>query len=217
MTKEKMTIHQALCELKILDKRINTLMLQFTPVAKKKTYEVVADGVNLEDWTERAKSSYQSIIDLITRRTAIKSAVVQSNATTKVTVMDKEYTVAEIIELLKYGTTFCNDFSSLLSKKYSYTMKEIQLANADIDKRADAHVVQLYGNGDKKNVADDSKKARDEYISAQTVMIVDPLDIVGRVTKMQEFSDKFRVEADSALSTSNAITTIEVEYETKKI
>lgn len=217
MTNEKMTIHQALCELKILDKRINTFMLQFTPVAKKKTYEVVADGVNLEDWTERAKSSYQSIIDLITRRTAIKSAVVQSNATTKVTVMDKEYTVAEIIELLKYGTTFCNDFSSLLSKKYNYTMKEIQLANADIDKRADAHVVQLYGNGDKKNVADDSKKARDEYISAQTVMIVDPLDIVGRVTKMQEFSDKFRVEADSALSTSNAITTIEVEYETRKI
>lgn len=217
MNKETMTIHQALCELKVIDKRLSTVMTEFQPVTKKKTYEAVANGVKLEDWNERTKSTYQSILDLITRRTAIKSAVVKSNATTKVTVMDKEYVVAEVIELLQSGTSFCTELSNATIRRYNFVLGEIDKANSDIDKRADNHVAQLYGNGDKKNIAEDSKKARDEYIASQTVVLVDPLGIKDRVEKIVSFSDRFRIEADSALSTSNAITTITVEYETVKL
>ena len=46
----------------------------------------------------RAKADYQSIEALIKRRNAIKSAIVVSNATTKIEVAGVKMTVAEAIE-----------------------------------------------------------------------------------------------------------------------
>lgn len=217
MTQEKMTVHQALCELKMLDKKITKIVPTLDVVSFKKTYETRVNGVELTDWSEKVKSDYQSLLDLITRRCAIKSAVVKSNATTTVKIMGEEYVVAEVIELLNGKMDFLHMLTSRMSAAYTYTMNIIAKQNADLEKRADIHVTNLYGNGDKKNVADDSKKAWDEYVKAQAVVLVDPIGVQERIGKIDSFSDKFRVEADSALSTSNAITVIDVEYETVKI
>lgn len=217
MIKETMTVHKALCELKILDSKIPKMIKNLTCVGNKRRSSTQVNGTPVEDFSDTLVSYYQSILDTVTRRTAIKKAVVVSNATTTVTIMGNTYTVAEVIELLKTSTDFCNSISAKMSTTYNYVTTLIEQENRNVETKADAHVVSLYQNGDKKNVSDEAKKAREDYISAQAMVIVDPLDVKKRLEALSNFEDAFRIEADSALSTSNAITMVDVEYETVKI
>ena len=99
MTTEKMTVHKALCELKTLDSRIQKCMQQNPFVFANKHANSKVAGVSVGDYCKEVQASYQSANDLIARRDAIKRAVTLSNATVKVTIGGKEYTVAEAIEL----------------------------------------------------------------------------------------------------------------------
>ena len=86
MTRETMTIHKALSELKVLDARIETAIN--TPVyccAKKHSTDKVA-GTDVTQIEKNIRSYYDKAVDLINRRKAIKRAVVLSNAVTKVSV-----------------------------------------------------------------------------------------------------------------------------------
>lgn len=103
MTTEKMTVHKALCELKTLDSRIQKCMQQNPFVFANKHANSKVAGVSVGDYCKEVQASYQSANDLIARRDAIKRAVTLSNATVKVTIGGKEYTVAEAIELKNHG------------------------------------------------------------------------------------------------------------------
>ena len=98
MTHETMTVHKALAELKIIGDRIlNTINnIAFIDSVQNGTKKI--NGVSVDAYKESIRSCYQKANDLINRRNALKRAVVMSNATTKVTIGDREYTVAEAIE-----------------------------------------------------------------------------------------------------------------------
>lgn len=119
MTTEKMNVHKALAELKILDDRIIKAINSVEACISNKHSNTKVKGVDIKVYTGVMKSSYDKATDLIKRREAIKRAVVLSNAVTKVTVADKEYTVAEAIEMKNHGM----DFKKLLKEK----IKEWQL------------------------------------------------------------------------------------------
>ena len=89
-TSEKMTIHKALCELKIIGDRIykeqNSMPFVFVNEQANKKVQ----GVNLPEYIKLIESAHQSTMDLIARRDAIKRAVVLSNATTTVVVGGKQ-------------------------------------------------------------------------------------------------------------------------------
>ena len=103
MTTEKMTVHKALCELKTLDARIQKSIQQGTFVFANKHSNNKVAGVSINTYSEEIRAAYQSAKDLIARRDAIKRAVTLSNATVKVTIGGKEYTVAEAIEMKNHG------------------------------------------------------------------------------------------------------------------
>lgn len=103
MTTEKMTVHKALCELKTLDARIQKSIQQGTFVFANKHSNNKVAGVSIGTYSEEIRAAYQSAKDLIARRDAIKRAVTLSNATVKVTIGGKEYTVAEAIEMKNHG------------------------------------------------------------------------------------------------------------------
>lgn len=103
MTNETMTVHKALCELKTLDARIKKAVESSVYVFANKHSNAKVSGLSVSDYCAEIKSAYQSATDLIARRDAIKRAVVLSNATTKVTVGGKEYTIAEAIEMKNHG------------------------------------------------------------------------------------------------------------------
>jgi hypothetical protein len=104
--KEKMTLHKALAELKLLDSRITSTIRTGTYCVANKASNQKIKGVKLDEFKESMKADYASATDLINRRIAIKKAVVLSNATTKVKINDVEYTVAEAIELKNHGMEY---------------------------------------------------------------------------------------------------------------
>ena len=99
MTTEKMTIHQALCELKVLNSRIRKAYTSKRMCFAKKNCDKIISGVPVEELSDTILRNYQSATDLIKRRDAIKRAVALSNATTQVQIGDNTFTVAEAIEM----------------------------------------------------------------------------------------------------------------------
>ena len=213
MTTEKMTVHKALTELKTMDDRIRSAIISSTFVTPNKHSNTKINGVSIEKHCEEVKAAYQKATDLITRRDAIKRAVVLSNAVTKVVVAGKEYTVAEAIDAKNNGVTYKKILRDRLSTDYHSAKSVANRRNgADLDERADDYIKSLYGNVDMKNMSDEIKKVRDEFVTAQTIELVDPIKVVAEIERLENEINTFMVEVDAALSVSNALTEIEVAY-----
>ena len=96
---EKMLVTKGLNELKLLDSRIHRKIEEGEFVGAAKVSVPNINGkMTKEAFKANAKADYQSIVDLIKRRNAIKAAIIQSNAITVVEVAGKRMTVAEAID-----------------------------------------------------------------------------------------------------------------------
>ena len=212
---ETMTIHKALAELKVLDGRIEKETAAATFSVANKHSNTVINGVPIADFANQAKDDLKSIKTLINRRNAIKRAVTRSNAATKVTVGGKEYTVAEAIDMKNLGMNHLKYLCSLIENQYTSAKMKAERENGDkLEQRADTYIQSLYQNADKKNLSDEVKKMRDDFMASQTVEILDPIGSVKEAAALRDEIDAFMTDVDSALSVSNALTTVEVEYET---
>ena len=210
MTTEKMTIHKALCELKTLDARIKKAIEGSVYAFANKHSNTKVSGLSVSDYCAEIKSAYQSATDLITRRDAIKRAVVLSNATTKVTVGGNEYTIAEAIETKNHGIPFRQTLLNKLRNDSIRARREADNNNGDV--LADEYIRSLYANADMKNLSDEVKKMRADFMASQVMEIVDPIGITAEIEQLEAEINAFAVEVDAALSVSNALTEITVEY-----
>ena len=210
MTKETMTVHEALCELKIIGDRIDSATNRMFIIANKHSNKKI-DGVSIEETVETIKSNYQKVNDLITRRNAIKRAVVDSNAKTKIIIGDKEYTVAEAIEMNKSGIYYQEQLMRTLNSQYIKNQNIVKMNNDAVENKADNYVADIYGNKDSNNTAD-IEAARKGYVEAQSYELIDPINIKKEIEKLEAEIALFKTKVDSQLSISNAVTTIEIEY-----
>lgn len=213
MTTEKMNVHQALAELKTLDNRIASAIREETYVVANKHSNTKIGGIEVKDFQNNVKSHYQKVTDLMKRCEAIKRAVVNSNAVTRVEVGGKTYTVAEAIDMKNHGLVRMRTLLSKLTSDYAMAKNAADRANGmELDRRADEHIKNMFGNTDVKGVTEEVKKAREEFIKAQTVELVDPIGILKQIENLEEQITSFAVNVDAALSVSNATTEITVEY-----
>lgn len=213
MTTEKMNIHLALRELKTLDSRIVKAINEAHFVVANKHSNTKIGGESIDRFTERASGDFQKIKDLIERRNAIKRAVVMSNAVTKVTVCGNEYTVAEAIEMKNHGLEYLRALSNKMATDYKLSEREADLNNGEtLERKADAYIKNMYENTDMKNVSEDVKKARAEFITAQTYELIDPVKAHEQVEKLNDSITSFYDSVDAILSVSNATTEIEITY-----
>lgn len=213
MTNEKMSVHKALCELKTLDARITKCINEAVFVFANKHSNNKVNGMSLPAYCDEIKSAYQRVNDLLGRRDAIKRAVVLSNAVTKVAINGREYTVAEDIEMKNHGIPLMQSLLKKLERDNRVARNDANQNNGEmLEMRADEYIKSLYGNTDMKNAGDDILKVRKEFIDAQTYEIVDPISIKGEMERLEKEINGFMVDIDSALSVSNAVTEIEIEY-----
>lgn len=213
MKTEKITIHKALCELKLLDARIKKEISGTEFVFANKHSNTKVKGVEIEAYKDEIVSAFQSINDLINRRNAIKKAVVQSNAVTKVTLCDAEYTVAEAIDMRKYWCEYKNRLMNKIAQDNNRARNDAFSNNENaLEMRAQAYIQSMYGSTDMKNASKDAQEAYNRFIEAQTYDVVDPIGAVAVIEKLKAEIEQFTAEVDSALSVSNAITTIEITY-----
>ena len=208
-----MTVHKALAELKLLDDRITKAISEgIYCVANKHSNEKI-DGISIDDYKKRIQGSYDKTTDLIKRRNSIKRAVVLSNAVTKVMIADKEYTVAEAIEMKNHGVEF--DSKLLNEMRLHYQMSQVQIKKQngdDLEERANQYVTAIYGNKEGKTNTDDIEKVKQDFLTANRYELVDPLNILEKMEALEKKINDFMAEVDSTLSVSNALTEIEIEY-----
>ena len=208
-----MNIHQALVELKTLDKRIESAIKESEWVVANKHSNGKIGGIDLKDFVENIKSRHQKVTSLIARAEAIKRAVVNSNAVTKVNIAGKEYTVAEAIEMKNHGIERLRTLVNTMTRDYNNAKFTADRANgAELERRADDYVRTMIGNTDVKGMTEEVKRMREEFIKAQTMELVDPVNVLKQIELLNEQINSFEVNVDAALSVSNALTTIEISY-----
>lgn len=213
MKSETMTVHKALCELKLLDSRIKKEIGESTFVFANKHSNTKVKGVDIGVFQDEIKSKFQSITDLINRRNAIKRAVVLSNAITKVTVCGIEYTVVEAIDMKQTGTETKKYLIQKIAIDNSRARSDCFSNNENgLEERANTYIANLYGSTDMKNTSKDAQEAYNRFVEAQTYEVVDPIGAVDVIAKLDKEINDFMTDVDAALSVSNAITTITIEY-----
>ena len=218
MVTEKMTIHQALCEVKMADKKIAQMLsnskdfdligVNRNPDSTKPTI----DGIEINTFIDSAKANYQKITDIFKRVDAIKAAISKSNATTKIIVAGKEMTVAEAIYYMKYGIknkkNLLNNLQAQL-KSSQFTM--LQCEN-NVEEKLEKSIINLFGKENIKANTDEVLEYKDKYKKKYMPVLVDPIKLQDEINKLAEEIDQFEMHVDSAIQVSNATNTIEIGY-----
>ena len=213
MTTETMTIHKALAELKVLESRIMKTVGDGTYCVANKHSNEKINGVSVEDYKKVMQGAYDKAVDLITRYKAIKKAVTLSNAKTVVKIGEEEYTVAEAIWMKNHGVEFDELLLNELREQYNKAQAKILKQNGnDLEQRAEQYVVGIYGSKEGKTNTDDFEKTKQDFITSQTFELVDPIGILEKIEVLEEKISVFKAEVDAVLSTSNALTVVEINY-----
>lgn len=208
----KISITEALNELKLYDSKINKAIAnaKLASAAKKSSDKVGV--VTKEDFEERAKASYQSVTDLIANRNALKSAIVKSNAVTEVTINGKTMTVAEAIERknsIDYDVTLLNE----MKKQYVTATDTVNKENKKVDNKVDELLSTLIGkDSDKKISKEDQEAIEKPYREKNEYEFIDPISIYDKMLELESDIDGFNSEVDTKLVLSNATTFIEIDF-----
>lgn len=206
---EEMTVHRGLAELKLLKTKLNREIPNV-----KVVFAVTADREKAEDVTNALRTEsgkLMSVIDMVHRYDAIKRAIVLSNATTKVNIGGKEMTVAEAIEKKGAYQEFISAIRSVLVANINGAERKLNEFNSSAESRAMALVTAHTT----EKMSESDLEVYSAYINAHggKILCVDgvkePQDILADLTNE---IDAINSEIDAALSVSNAITTITVEY-----
>jgi hypothetical protein len=210
MKKETMSVHRALAELKLIDNKISTEInkAKFAGVKRKASDSI--NSMSVKDFKQKSLSSLQAIKDLIKRRDAIKSAVVLSNATTKVKVGDKEFTVAEAIDK-KNTIENTVDLISELKRAYNQNHLVVENFNEQLNDEALNYFKQITENKDKLN--DNAFKALvGAYKEEREKEVVAGFDVLKEQEELADELNEFLTNVDYILSESNTETKITIEY-----
>lgn len=213
MTTEKMNVHQALAELKMLDKRIPEEIVKPMWVVANKHSNTKIYGISVGEYVNDTKAQYQKVNDMIRRAEAIKRAVTNSNAVTKINVGGVEYTVAEAIDMKNNGIPRLKVLRDRITAHLRNAEQTAEYENgSNLEKRANLHLETMFGKSEAKGLTEEIKAAREEFIKQQTVELVDPICAKKEIEVLTNRIDEFMVNVDAALSVSNALTEITVSY-----
>lgn len=216
MNTEKMTVHRALAELKVIGSRIEKKIVEARFCEASKHSNKKINGVPIADFKDNVRDGYKSIVALINRRNAIKRAVVLSNAKTEVEINGKKYTVAEAIEMKNSGIEYKKSLLNSMRYAYSNANSVLDKQNGDVlEERARKYVEGLYGGKDAAVKSEEAENAYKMYIENNTYDLIDPIGVDGEIEKLEDQIDKFMADVDSVLSVSNSLTEIEFSYETE--
>ena len=208
----KISITEALNELKLYDSKINKAIAnaKLASAAKKSSDKVGV--VKKEDFEERAKASYQSVTDLIANRNALKSAIVKSNAVTEVTINGKTMTVAEAIERknsIDYDVTLLNE----MKKQYVTATDTVNKENKKVDNKVDELISTLVGKDSDKKIDKEAVEAIEKpYREKNEFEFIDPIGIYDKMLALEAEIDGFNSEVDTRLVIANAMTFIEIDF-----
>lgn len=204
----KMTLHRALAELKLLDARIEKQISELIPVGIRQKDKSIGH-VTPTDFSSAAKAKAESINDLITRKTLIKTAIVAANAVTTLKIGEKEMTIADAINqknVMGLKKTYVNH----LKLQYRATVAALNKNNEKVEENLQKILEATFGKDSTKVNPEDMAAVKKPYMDMNQYELYDPLNIVANIESLEKEIASFEMEVDAALSETNAITLIEV-------
>jgi hypothetical protein len=205
----KMSIHQALAELKLLDKRINSAIGGATFVSYAVGKKPVRGFNTVKEFEDYATAAYQSVNDLIKRRNRIKAAIVLSNATTKINVGGVEMTVAEALER-KQSIVYEQKLLQKLVQDLNVAVNAVDKENLSVQHRLE-ELLKISLGTERKGKEAEAEAISKGFKEDNEARLVDPIKIREEIDKLQQRIDDFLTQVDYRLSESNTITMIEIE------
>ena len=212
MGKFKITLHRALAELKLLDNKIVKAIGLIQPTGLMQKNGLVNNLSTKEVFNKDVLGKYQSVQDLIERKTTIKSAIVAANAVTIVEIAGERMTIAEAINF-KTVIDLKKQLIKTIQDRHNSVLSVFNTKNEEIKKVAlDNAKIMIGRQGDDRVKATDTdvKAIVDPYVKRMEFHLVDPLKAEQLIIHLQEEVDTFEMEVDAALSEINALTTIEI-------
>ena len=203
---KQMTITEALRELSLYDEKIRKAMMGKNFVL---TIKATTPKDTREAHEKKIKADYESVTKLIDNRDKIKSAVIQSNATTTVEVNGENMTVAEAIDK-KHSIEYKESLLTRLAVQFTDATDTLASHEQKLDSDIDDMMKRIAGS-EASDVGDKRKVLEEAYRKSHSYKLFDPIGIEGEIDKLKEEVDGFLKEVDVALSVSNAVTIISVE------
>jgi len=205
----KMTIHRALAELKLIDARIEKAIEAMEPTGLTQSGRLVNQVYKQEEFEESVRAKFQSVNDLIERKTKIKSAIVRANGVTLVTINEKNMTIADAINF-KYVVEYKKKLINTLEKRHRSMVAKMEMTNKQVEDNA-LKLAEAALQKDNVKISDgDAVAITGPYIEKNQFHLIDPLKVEELVGKLRDEVNAFESEVDAVLSEINAVTIIEV-------
>lgn len=202
----KMTIHRALGEIKLYDKKIVDLLDKDFVLASKKRIGKV-HGIDVEKYKEEMKANLQSLRALMRNRQILKSAIAKSNETTVVTIGGETMTVLDAIE--------CKNFMNMrmsvvntLKAQFNRADREVRAYEDNLQANLENYIKNTTKELNNKDLID---SLTESYKNLNEVIMIDPNNLRAVIEEMTKENDQFNTEVDYVLSESNSNTFIEVD------
>ena len=215
-SKNKLSLTRVLREIKSLDIKIKDffessqrIMVSLTQgVAKKTPYA----GLNVDDLTKKIQADHDELNSLIERRFKLKQKLIQANATTKITVGDREYSIAEAIEL-KNLVPIKELVLKGLRQQLNSVQKQLDKNDEELRAAAQSKIEAMLGDKDENK---ESRQAAIDFImknqeDSARFNILDPKNIRKRIEQLETEVSEIKNELDYKLSEINSTTFIEVD------
>ena len=214
---EKMLVTQALDERDLLKKKIIDKIDKacFVDTIKKNEDTVKRAKITREDFKNQAEANYQQIESLIDRFQRIETAIVLSNAISKITTSYGTYTIAEALSIKRRlkddgnDEDFENYLYDKLQEDYDSFSITVDNKNKELQSVAENMRLSILGK-DNKTKDDRPLDVVETYVKENTTELVDPLKIKTLIDKLIERKDKLLREIETQIKVSNATTFIEI-------
>ena len=210
----KMSVTRALAELKRLDDRLNRMTTDqsiFVSVAVGQGDKQKVLGVSdtVQNVVSQIQSNRDRVNSMIELRAKIKSAVVASNAATKVKLGAREMTVAEAIELKK-SIDVKRNMLSTYRRQVIQANALVAKQNAALEAQIETNLATIYGNEKGKVDASMFEAIAKPQREQKEASLIDPIKINDLIKSLEEEISLVETELDFTLSESNAKTEIEI-------
>lgn len=204
-----MTVTDALAELTLLEKRIDSSRSGLDNqnlIAVLEVGKVPTGYKSRDDYTTQARAALQRVDALIVRRRSIKRLIVMSNASTMVTVAGQEMTVAEAIELKNF-IMYSEAVLNTMVNAYNRARKDYEIAQNKVKERLDKLAIEVLG---KNANSEKYQSLADSFLAREGVELLDPTNLAEEIARRQAFIEEFKSTVDRVLSISNARTSLEI-------
>lgn len=202
----KMTIHRALGEIKLYDKKIVDLLDKDFVLASKKRIGKV-HGIDVEKYKEEMKANLQSLRALMRNRQILKSAIAKSNETTMVTIGGEAMTVLDAIERKNFMNMRMSVVNTLKAQ-FNRADREVRAYEDNLQANLENYIKNTAKELNNKDLID---SLTESYKNLNEVVMIDPNNLRAVIEEMTKENDQFNTEVDYVLSESNSNTFIEVD------